>query len=75
MITGENIYQTIKSEMLELPDLADDTLRELLGHLGRKGKIGGTAGRVWGEALAEAALRFMRQKTQDAKTQDTRPEA
>jgi hypothetical protein len=62
MIDGRHIYETVKAGMLELSALRDETLRELLGHLGRKGKITGTAGQIWSEALAEAALRFMRAK-------------
>jgi hypothetical protein len=62
MSAGKDIYRLLKETSLPLADLKDADLRALLGHLGRRGKITGTAGRIWGEALAEAALRFMRAK-------------
>lgn len=62
MSKAADIYQAIKGGATVPRSLSDPELRELLGHLGRKGKTCGNAGRIWGEALAEAALRFMRGK-------------
>lgn len=59
MRDGAEIYDLVKRGM-KVANRSDAELRQLLGHLGRKGKITGTAGRIWGEALAEAALRFMK---------------
>jgi hypothetical protein len=75
MSEGRDIYAAVKGDMVALEDLPDGDLRQLLGHLGRKGKTCGNAGRIWGEAIAEATVRFMKAKTQDLKTQDSRPEA
>lgn len=56
---GKSIYGGVKAGAVRIGQLGDRALVELLGHLGRKGKITGTAGRIWGEAMAEAVVRFM----------------
>lgn len=66
MSKGGDIYRTLKQPAATVAGLSDAELRALLGHLGRKGKISGPAGRIWGEALAEAAIRFMQPKTHEA---------
>lgn len=59
MSDGKSIYGAVKAQAMQVASLPDTELRALMGHLGRKGKVTGTAGRIWGEAIAEATLRFM----------------
>ena len=59
---GKSIYGAVKAQAMQLAKLPDPELRALMGHLARKGKVTGTAGRIWGEAIAEATLRFMAEK-------------
>jgi hypothetical protein len=65
MRDGEDIYRDVKLGLLDLADLSDRELRQVLGHLGRKGKISGAAGRIWGEAISEATVRFLKQSSEE----------
>jgi hypothetical protein len=69
---GKSIYGAVKAQAVQVNDLPRTELRELMGHLARKGKVTGTAGRIWGEALAELAVRFMAEKPE---ARDQKPEA
>lgn len=64
-MSGADIYAEVKAGTRTLAETNDQGLRELLGHLGRKGKTTGTAGRIWGEAMAEATVRFINEKAKD----------
>lgn len=64
-MSGADIYAEVKAGARTLAETSDSGLRKLLGHLGRKGKTSGTAGRIWGEAMAEATVRFMQETAKD----------
>ncbi len=59
---GKDIYAEVKAGARKIEDLSDRGLRELGGHLARKGKINGRAGAIWSRVLGEGFDRFMRQK-------------
>lgn len=70
-MSGADIYAEVKAGTRTLAETSDKGLADLSCHLARKGKISGTAGRVWGEALAETHVRFV-EKFKGAKA---KPEA
>jgi hypothetical protein len=55
--------------------LGDDELRELAAAAARLGAINDGASEIWSICLGVTHRRFMAVKTQDLKTQETRPEA
>lgn len=60
MSEGRKIYQAVKAGEVTIASLCDASLAELIGHVARRGKINGTAGRIGGEAMAVAVMRFMK---------------
>lgn len=59
MSDGKSIYGGVRAGAIRVAKLPDEALRALLSHLGRKQKLGATAGRIGSEAMAEAVIRFM----------------
>ncbi len=68
MIDGADIYGAVKTRAIRVAELPNDALRALIGHLGRKQRLGAAAQRIGREAMAEAVIRFMG----EAETQETR---
>lgn len=72
MIDGADIYGAVKARAIRVAELPDDALRALIGHLGRKQRLGATAQRIGREAMAEAVIRFMGEAEE---TRDRQPRA
>ena len=70
MSDGKAIYDLVKSG-LKVANRSEHELRELLRHLAGKGKTRGTAGRIWGEAVAELVIRFIAPKPETAARKGT----